>query len=74
MYWCFALINKRLAEIFFEEKNGEISMEGHCYVKASEYTTKTEKRQIKQDTVKHRFTYQNGRYKDQNGKTLKKAR
>lgn len=74
MYWCFALINKRLAEIFFKEKNGEISMEGHCYVKANEYKTKTEKRQIKQDTVKHQFIYRNGRYKDQNGKILKRAR
>lgn len=59
-FWCFGLINNRLAEIYFEQ--GKIC--GHCYVKESEYKTKQEKRWIKEDTQKNQLTFRNGIFKD----------
>src|SRR3990167_6422309 len=56
MGWSFAIVNGKLAEIFFHhKKNGEPVIEGFCYVKASEYKTKREKQHIKIDTVWCRF-------------------
>ena len=46
MSWSFAIINGRLAEIFFDEMHGKIKrrrrikISGHCYVKKEEYKTK----------------------------------
>ena len=66
MGWCFAMVNGRLAEIFFRhKKDGEPVIEGFCYVKASEYKTKREKQHIKIDTKRYRFTYRNKKYFDQ---------
>ena len=62
MDWCFAIINNRLAEIYFEKKRG-IKFFGHCYVKNSEYKSKEEKEWIKKDTAKMRFKYRDGVYK-----------
>ena len=62
MHWCFALINKRLAEIFFEGKN-KSQVVAYCYVKAEEYKTKKEKNWIAQDTKRLRFLYKKGKYK-----------
>lgn len=63
MDWSFAIINNKLAEIYFEKNNGEISYIGHCYVKESEYKTKKEKQYIKEDTASLKFIYRNGNYK-----------
>ena len=66
MGWCFAIVNGKLAEIFFRhKKNGDPIMEGLCYVKESEYTTKRERQQIKIDTKRYHFTYRNKKYFDQ---------
>lgn len=43
MEWCFAIINNRLAEIYFERKKRGIKFLGHFYVKESEYTLKEER-------------------------------
>lgn len=59
-FWQFALVNGRLAEVFFEK--GRIC--GYCYVEASEYKTKQEKQQIKSDTEKLQLTFRKGIYKD----------
>ncbi len=40
MSWCFAIVNNRLAEIYFEEKKGKTKIIGYCYVKEEEYKTK----------------------------------
>ena len=66
MGWSFALINGRLAEIFFEREDDEKEpkMQGHCYVSADEYTTKREKKYIEQDTKKYQFSYRKGVYRD----------
>jgi len=64
MDWCFAIVNGRLAEIFFERKNGKMEFLGHAYVKKSEYKTKKEKKWIKEDTEKFKLVYRKGIYKD----------
>ena len=66
MTWSFALVNNRLAEVFFEMKRGKNIFLGHAYVKESEYTTKKEKRWIKEDTAKVRLVYRKGEYKFKN--------
>ena len=65
MNWCFAIINGRLAEIFFEKKKGRPRLIAHAYVKASEYKTAKERRYIKEDTKRFRFTYRNKNYINQ---------
>ena len=58
MGWCFALVNGRLAEIFFDKKRrGDNRIWAHCYVRKEEYKTKREQQQIKQDTARVRFSY-----------------
>lgn len=49
MGWCFALINGKLAEIFFDQKKNERIFFGHAYVKESEYKSKREKIWIGKD-------------------------
>jgi len=65
MSWSFAIINGRLAEIYFERKKGKLFINAHCYVEAKEYKTAQEKAQIKQDTKMARFTYRNKKYVNQ---------
>ncbi len=63
MNWCFAIVNGKLAEIFFEKKkNGKSAINGHCYVKESEYKTAREKKMIREDTAKCRFLYRKEEY------------
>lgn len=62
MSWCFALVNNRLAEIFFEKVKGKTKILGHCYVQKKEYKTKQEKKWIKKDTARFRFAYRKKRY------------
>jgi hypothetical protein len=65
MGWSFALMNGRLAEIFFDhKKNGEPIIRGFCYVSKSEYKTKKERLWIKTDTKRYHFTYKNKKYFD----------
>ena len=47
--WCFAKVNNRLAEIFFERKGKKLVFYGHCYVDESEYKTKRDKQWINSD-------------------------
>jgi len=65
MGWSFVLINGKLAEIFFDrKKDNEPVIRGHCYVQASEYSSKREQQWIKMDTKRYRFTYRNKKYFD----------
>ena len=57
MNWQFALINGRLAELFFEKEKGKVRMLGHAYVKRSEYKTKREQKMIDADLKKMQFSY-----------------
>lgn len=63
MFWSFAKVNNRLAEIYFEKKGKGIHVTGHCYVKPEEYETKREKKWIKDDTARLKFIYRNKQYK-----------
>lgn len=72
MSWCFAKINGRLAEIYFDEagKNskGLPKIWGHCYINYKTFKTKEEKKWIMEDTAKYQFSYRNDFYRDK--KTL----
>ncbi|MBU0476426.1 hypothetical protein KKB68_00195 [Patescibacteria group bacterium] len=67
--WCFAMINGRLAEIYFDKKQG---IYGHCYVQRKEYTKK-EKKMIDSDILKYQFVYRKGCYTDRKRKIKQKA-
>lgn len=64
MSWCFAIVNGRLAEIFFEKTRNNVGLVGHAYVKKSDYTTKHERQCIEKDTSKFKLIYKKGVYKD----------
>lgn len=61
MTWCFAIVNNRLAEIYFKSE-GKKEILGHCYVYEKEYKTKQEKKWIKEDTAKYKFEYKKEKY------------
>jgi len=63
MNWCFAIINSKLAEVYFERRYGKIKYLGHCYINKSEHKTKKEKDYIKNDTQHMKIVYRNGSYK-----------
>ncbi len=64
MPWCFAIVNNKLAEIYFDEnKDGKPKIFGHCYVKKEEYKTKQEQKWIEQDTKRVKAVYRNKKYK-----------
>lgn len=64
MCWNFALINNRLAEIYFDEnKNGKFKIWGHCHVNKSEFKTKKEQEWIRKDTEKLQYTYYKKKYR-----------
>lgn len=69
MNWCFAIVNGKLAEIFFDRKGGRRVITAHCYVKKSEYKTAREKKWILSNTKKFRFIWRNKKYK----RVLKRA-
>lgn len=60
--WCFAIINGRLGEIYFEKHAGKPKIRGHCYVDRNTFT-KREQKMIDSDIKTHRFTYRNKHYK-----------
>lgn len=65
MSWCFAIVNNRLAEIYFDEGGGGgiRKITNHCYVKKEEFKTKQEQRWIWEDTKRVRVVYKNKCYK-----------
>lgn len=67
--WCFAIVNGRLAEIYFDRKYG---IYGHCYVKRKEYN-KREQKMIDSDIKKCHFVYQKGYYIDKKRGIKQKA-
>ena len=63
MSWSFAIVNNRLAEIYFEKKKDGPVFIGHCYVEKSEYKTKYENTWIEEDVSRYKFIYRKGEYK-----------
>lgn len=64
MSWCFAIVNNKLAEIYFDKTKRGSKIRCHCYVKKGDYKTKQEQLWIKQDTAKLKFVYRNSKYKE----------
>lgn len=62
MCWSFALINGRLAEVYFRKTKKGINFYAHAWVKKSEYKTKKEQSYIEKDTKKVKLKYRNGKY------------
>jgi len=72
MGWCFAIVNNRLAEIYFERvRNHEPEIWAHCYVKRADFKTKTEQKEIAKDTEHLKIVYRNKRYYRRTDKGLK---
>lgn len=68
MGWCFAIVNDKLAEIYFDKtKSRKLKIRGYCYVKRDEYKTTQEQKWIRADTAKVKLTYRKGKYYDQTG-------
>jgi hypothetical protein len=64
MTWSFAIVNGRLAEVFWDIKGSEGKLpQAHCYVERSEYKTKKEQQWIREDTARNRFVWRNKKYK-----------
>lgn len=63
MAWCFALVNGRLAEIYFKEGKGRPKIWAHCYIKKEDFKTKREQKQIASDTRRVKVVYRNKQYR-----------
>ena len=64
MGWCFAIVNNRLAEIYFDgKKRNPAKIWGHCYVKKQDYKSKQEKKWIEKDIKNMKVVYRNKKYK-----------
>lgn len=64
MSWCFAIVNNRLAEIYFDKrKTGSVKITGHCYVRREEFKTKKEQKMIDKDVAKVKVVYRNKKYR-----------
>ncbi len=62
--WQFAIVNGRLAEIFFDDTgNNTRHIWGHCYVEKGTYTKKYEQKWIEKDIKHNLFSYRNKKYK-----------
>src|SRR3989344_2514426 len=59
--WSFALLNNRLAEIYFKKNYG---IWGHCYI-TRDKCSKAERRMVVADTKRCVFGYRRGVYFDQ---------
>lgn len=64
MNWCFATINNKIGEIYFEKnKKGQTKLLGHCYVKREEFKSKQERKELEEDIKKFKIIYKNKKYK-----------
>lgn len=62
--WCFAKVNNKLVEVYFEKRRGKPVFFGHCYINIADYKTKRDKKWINSDTQKYDFIYKNKEYTD----------
>ncbi len=77
MSWCFAEINNKLGEIYFDKvRRGNklrTIFKGHCYVKKGEFElmTKEERQALDKDVSQYHFSYRNGKYKSKDQQNRK---
>lgn len=64
MNWCFAVVNNKLAEVYFKKNNSGTTFIGHAYVKKGDFD-KRERKMIETDITKYRFSYYRNKYRDQ---------
>ena len=62
MDWSFAIVNGKLAEIYFEKEKKKIKFLGHYCVKKTEYQSKEEQEMIDEDIKKVWLKYYGGKY------------
>lgn len=64
MSWCFAIVNNKLAEIYFDKTKGNrIKIWSHCYINKKDFKTKQEHKWIRDDIKRMKVIYRNKRYK-----------
>ncbi len=63
MTWTFAIINGRLAEVYYRGPADKGKVWGYCYVKKSEFKTEKEQRWLQEDTKHFRFVYRGRKYR-----------
>lgn len=63
MSWCFAILNNKLAEIYFDETKKDSKIWAHCYVKKANFKTRGERKWIEKDTAKLHLVYRKGKYR-----------
>ena len=61
-YWCFAIINNRLGEIYFDKIGDKIIFLGHCYRSNTDTFTKGEVNAIQQDIPHNQYSYYRSKY------------
>ena len=70
--WCYAIVNGRLGELWFEKDGKKPNIFAHAYLKMGEAKDKETRAMIKADTKKYHFSWRKGVYKDLvTGKTFK---
>jgi len=62
-YWCYALINNRLGEIYHTRNNGKVVIEGHSYLSPDEHLTQREASALQHDITHNQFTYYAHKYR-----------
>lgn len=61
--WVYALVNGRLAEVYFDKPDGINSIFAHGYLnKTHVWENKKDKELMEKDIKRHCFTYRNGKY------------
>lgn len=64
MCWCFATINNKPGEIYFDKnKNGRIKFLAHCYVKREDFKNREELKYFDKDIKNLKVVYKNKKYK-----------
>ena len=63
MGWSFAIVNGKLAEIFFDKNKKGFKVRSHCYVERNEYKTKKEQNWIDEDIARVKVIWRKGKYK-----------
>jgi hypothetical protein len=60
--WSFAMVNNRLAEVYFDRKGRGVHFWGHCFVDRDDFKTKKEQKEIEMDTRRVILSYKGGKY------------
>ncbi len=63
MNWCFAKINNRIGEIYFDRtKGGQARIFSHCFIERANFIAKEENEAFESDAKKFKVVYKNKKY------------